>query len=146
MSTAVAVHVASVVVALAVGAIILLATKGTTAHRRSGWLYVAAILATALSSVWIQELRDGPSVFHLVSGLVGVIVVAGVFAVRSGAVWLHALLMSTSVLLTVVTGLAQFFDRLPLPHPALNAIVFLQLPMVAGFVVIWRMASSIRSG
>jgi hypothetical protein len=31
-----------------------------------------------------------------------------------------------------------FFDALPLPHPALNAIVFLQAPTVIGFVLIVR--------
>lgn len=36
----------------------------------------------------------------------------------------------------VVTGIAQFFDRLPLDNDALNAIVCLQVPGAAGVVAI----------
>ncbi|MBA2414838.1 MAG: hypothetical protein H0V64_02865 [Geodermatophilaceae bacterium] len=47
----------------------------------------------------------------------------------------HLILMQISYLMLVLTGVA-----LPLPNDALNAIVFLQVPAVVGFVVILRSA------
>jgi hypothetical protein len=36
-------------------------------------------------------------------------------------------------------------NALPLPNDALDAVVFLQIPMIAGIVVITRSARSLRS-
>ena len=142
----IAFHVVCVVVGLLVGVAVLLRRKGTDTHRMLGWLYVVAMLATAVGSFWIYEVRDGrPSIFHGVSVLITAVVLGGVIALRLGHRWVHALLMMSSFLMALITGIAQFFDQLPLPSPALNAIVFLQLPSVIGFWLIWRSAQTHRA-
>lgn len=139
----VAVHVVAGVAALITGAAQVGLRKGTRRHRLVGRLYVAAMVVLLVSSVGIYELRDGPSLFHAVTVLAGVLVAAGWWSARQLAamhhtVWLrrHLWLISLSYLALVVTFTAQFFDRLPLPSPAANAIVFLQIPMIAGTAAI----------
>lgn len=137
-----ALHIGSVTAGLMIGAVVLLREKGTDRHRQLGWAYVVLLLASAVASFGIMELRPGrPSVFHGVSVLVSLVVLAAVVAIRRGSVRLHAILMASSFLATVVTGIAQFFDQLPLGSDTANAIVFLQVPSVVGFALIWRMAS-----
>lgn len=137
------VHVASVVIALTTGAWLLLSTKGTKAHRTGGWVYIGALIVTAASSFAIYEVRAGrPSVFHAVSVLIVTVIAAGAVAIRRRRNQrAHLVLMSASYLMMVITGIAQFFDQLPLPSDVLNAIVFLQLPSVVGFALIWRARS-----
>lgn len=142
MTAMVGVHAVGAVLALVAGAVVLLLSKGTRAHRRWGWSYVASLVAMAVSSFGIYELRDGPSIFHLVSVLTLAVVTFGLAQPlrRHRSDWMvrHLLAMQVSYLMLVVTGIAQFFDRLPLPNDALNAIVFLQLPSIVGFVLIVR--------
>ena len=73
------VHTAVAVVALVAGAAVLARRKGTRAHRRLGWLYLASMLALNLSALAIYRLfgRFGPfhaaalaSLATLVAGLV----------------------------------------------------------------------------
>ena len=140
------VHVAAVSIGLALATAILLLRKGTALHRRVGWAYVIALAVTSIGSFGITEVRDGKlSIFHIASVIVLLSIIAGVAARRSGVVWLHALLMLSSVLLTVITGTAQFFDQLPFPSDAANAIAFLQIPSMIGFTVIWRKAMRLRA-
>lgn len=54
---AVQIHVATVVPAAFVGAAMLLARKGTPLHKATGRVWVALMVATALSSFFIHELR-----------------------------------------------------------------------------------------
>lgn len=141
----VALHVVAAVLALIGGAVVLAMRKGTARHRRWGRGYSLMLTAMALSSFGVYELRDGPSVFHVISVLVLVVLAAGVAQPlrrrhRPGWMFWHLTLMQISYLMLVLTGVAQFFDRLPLPNDALNAIVFLQVPAVVGFVVILRSA------
>lgn len=136
-------HVVAAVVALVVGAVVLLRRKGTHTHRLWGWAYTAALAVMALASFAVFELRDGPSIFHVVSVLTLVVLAVGVVvARRRRPSWRrrHAVFLPVSYLMLVVTGTAQFFDRLPLPNEALNAIVFLQVPSVLGFAAIIRSA------
>ncbi|MFV0524597.1 MAG: DUF2306 domain-containing protein [Acidimicrobiales bacterium] len=141
----IALHATTVLAGLTVGSVVLIRRKGTPWHRFLGWGYVVLLLATAIGSFGIMEVRGGrPSVFHVVSVLVGVVIVAGIVAIRRGRVWLHALLMASSVLIGVITGVAQYFDHLPFGSDALNAVVFLQVPSVLGFALIWRMAAGHR--
>ncbi|MFV0259381.1 MAG: DUF2306 domain-containing protein [Acidimicrobiales bacterium] len=141
----IALHAATVLAGLTVGSVVLIRTKGTPQHRFLGWVYVVLLLATAIGSFGIMEVYEGqPSVFHAVSVLVGIVIAAGIMAIRQGHVWLHALLMASSVLIGAITGIAQYFDHLPFGSDALNAVVFLQVPSVLGFALIWRMAAGHR--
>ncbi|MCC3295597.1 hypothetical protein LJ756_13310 [Arthrobacter sp. zg-Y411] len=133
-------HVA-VSVALLAGASVLVLRKGTALHRRLGWLYAASASVMAFSSFGIYEIRDGPSLFHAISVVVLVLVGFAVYQPLRrprSSTWMsrHLVLMQTSYLMLVVTGIAQFFDQLPFESPAINAIVFLQLPLVMGIALI----------
>lgn len=136
-------HISAALLSVVFGAVILLARKGTPRHRRRGRVYGVALLVMVASSFFITDLRDGWSVFHAVSILTAALVLFGwwqpVFG-RSRAGWLrrHTLSMQLSYLVLIVTGTAQFFDYLPLPNDALNAIVFLQLPLMVGIAAIIR--------
>lgn len=137
------IHTSAAVLSVLVGAVVLFARKGTAFHRACGRTYVAGLLAMIASSFFVTEIRDGWSVFHAVSILTAALVLFGwlqpVFGrARSGWVRRHALSMQLSYLVLIVTGTAQFFDHLPLPNDALNAIVFLQLPMLLGIAAIVR--------
>lgn len=141
------IHTAAAVIAVILGAVVLGLAKGTPTHRRLGRAYVVALGVMVLSSFTVYEIRSGPSVFHLVS-LIEVVLVTyalGQTRRRRRSDWMrrHAFAVQLSYLVLVVTGIAQFFDRLPLPSPALNAVVFLQLPLVLGFVVIARTARTL---
>lgn len=71
------VHVVLVIIGLTTAALILLLPKGASLHRVLGRIYVVALMGTAGSSFAIYEMRSGrPSVFHAVSVLVVVLVVA----------------------------------------------------------------------
>ncbi|MCZ4522206.1 DUF2306 domain-containing protein [Rhodococcus ruber] len=136
-------HISAALLSVLLGAVILLARKGTPRHRHWGRMYGFALLVMVVSSFFVTDIRTGWSVFHAVSVLTGVLVLCGwwqpVFG-RSRAGWVrrHMLSMQLSYLVLIVTGTAQFFDYLPLPNDALNAIVFLQLPLMVGIVAIIR--------
>lgn len=107
--------------------------KGTVRHRFLGRIYVAAMAVMLASSLAIQELRNGPSVFHVVTIATTIVLVAAVVAARlrrpqGGWRSRHLRLARLSYLMLVLTFVAQFFDRLPLPSAALNAIVFSRSP------------------
>ena len=143
-------HVLAVSVALVSGVIVLVLPKGSAIHRRLGWLYVASTSVMALSSFGIYELRNGPSLFHAIS--VAILIIVG-FAVyqplrrQRSSNWMfwHLVLMQISYVMLVITGIAQFFDHLPFQNPAMNAIVFLQLPLIMGIVLISLSARSRRN-
>ena len=140
------VHVVSVLVCVVVGLTIALLRKGTARHREFGRVYTISLAATVATSFGIYEVRDGSvSVFHVVSLLVSVVVVAAIVALRRGYVWLHAQLMLSSLLIVGITGVAQFFDHLPFQSDAANAIVFLHVPSILGFTLIWRETMKLRS-
>lgn len=139
------IHVVGGVAALGTGAGVLALPKGTALHRALGRTYVAAMAVPLASSFGIYQLRGGPSAFHAVTIVASALVAAGWILARRmrrapdpDTLRWHLRLMQMSYLVLVVTFVAQFFDRLPLPSPALNAIDFLQLPAITGFVLIVR--------
>ena len=136
-------HICAALLSVLFGSVTLLAHKGTPRHRRWGRTYGVALLVMVTSSFFVTDVREGWSVFHAVSVLTAVLVLCGwwqpMFG-RSRVGWVrrHMLSMQLSYLVLIVTGTAQFFDYLPLPNDALNAIVFLQLPLMVGIVAIVR--------
>ncbi|WP_461170515.1 DUF2306 domain-containing protein [Arthrobacter sp. Z1-15] len=145
----IALHVLTVTAALVSGIMVLVLPKGSVAHKRLGWLYLASTVVMALSSFGIYELRSGPSLFHAVSVTMLITVGLGVYQPlrrKRSSTWLfwHLLLLQISYVMLVVTGIAQFFDRLPFSSPAANAVVFLQLPLITGIVFIALSARSHR--
>ncbi len=61
-------HVATVVIALALGPVQFILPKGKTLHRVLGWTWAAAMFSTAVATFFIRDMRDGQlSPIHLFS-------------------------------------------------------------------------------
>lgn len=87
----ISVHALVAILAMAVGAIQLVAQKGTPRHRWLGSVWVSAMAVVAVSSFWIHEFRWwGPfSIIHVLSLLVLVTLIYSINAVRRGSVTAH---------------------------------------------------------
>ena len=105
-------HLIAALLALAAGTIQLVRTKGTKSHRWLGRFWVAVMLLVAVSSFWIQELRDGRySFIHLISIWTLFTLAMGVWAIRGRRkVGAHAAWMIGTFVggLLVAGGLAAF--------------------------------------
>lgn len=66
-------HLAGVVIALALTPAILWQKRGTRLHRRLGYVWASAMFVSAIDSFWILETNHGHfSVIHLLSAFVAV--------------------------------------------------------------------------
>jgi len=91
MSALIAVHGALAATALIVGGSVLLRRKGTATHKLLGRVWVALMVAVALSSFWIFEIRRGagPSLIHLLSVWTLISLALAVWFIRRGNVRAH---------------------------------------------------------
>lgn len=63
-------HVATVLIALALGPIQFALPKGKNLHRVLGWIWAAAMFSTALATFFIRDMRDGQfSPIHIFSAM-----------------------------------------------------------------------------
>ena len=88
-------HLVAALLALALGTVMLIRRKGTGSHKALGRIWVALMLAVALSSFWITGL-GGAGRFSWIHGLsVFVLVMLGlsVWAIRRGRVRTHRFTM-----------------------------------------------------
>ena len=61
-------HVATVLIALALGPVQFVLPKGKLLHRVLGWIWAAAMLSTAVATFFIRDMRDGQfSPIHIFS-------------------------------------------------------------------------------
>jgi uncharacterized membrane protein len=90
---AVHIHLAATILALALGAYMLIRRKGTVSHRTLGWIWVALMLTAATSSFWITGITGSYSPIHALSLLVLVLVPLAVLAIRRGKVKRHRMAM-----------------------------------------------------
>jgi uncharacterized membrane protein len=89
------IHVAAVTTALAVGIVLMLGLKGNSVHRTLGWIWVVAMAAAAISSLFIHRASGGSfSFLHLFAGWTLVALPMGVFAARKHNVRLHGRTMT----------------------------------------------------
>lgn len=96
----VALHLATVIPAFALGAWQLAAPKGTRPHRVIGWLWVLAMATTAITSFWITGINSGGrwSAIHLLSAFVLFTLAASLWYVRRGNVRAHRKFMVGTML------------------------------------------------
>ncbi|QDO96198.1 DUF2306 domain-containing protein [Ferrovibrio terrae] len=90
---AVHIHLAATILALALGAFMLIRRKGTVSHRALGWIWVVLMLTAATSSFWITGITGSYSPIHALSLLVLVLVPLAVLAIRRGKVKRHRMAM-----------------------------------------------------
>lgn len=100
LTLASAIHLAAVVPAAAIGISQMLMPKGTRTHRWLGWIWVLVMVAAAVSSFWILEIRKGAgfSVIHLLSAWVLIALGAAIWHIRRGNVRAHKRFMVGTLL------------------------------------------------
>ena len=83
-------HIAAALTALVIGTVLLIGVKGTRRHRILGWSWVAAMAATAISSLFIHSINPaGFSLIHLLSGWTIISLPMAIYAIRRGKVQTH---------------------------------------------------------
>ena len=98
-SIAVQIHVVAVLIAITATIFIFTRAKGTGQHRIGGYIWVASMAVTALSTFWIHGLNTftGFSIIHLISVFVLVELVRGLRHIRRGKVSAHRKTMTGMV-------------------------------------------------
>lgn len=110
---AVQLHVVTVLPAAVLGACLLAGAKGTSSHRILGRLWMGLMIVTAISSLFIHQLRIiGPfSPIHLLSLLTLVNCVRAILAARRGDIARHRALVRSSYMFGII--LAGLFTLVP---------------------------------
>ena len=119
---AISLHAFAAMSAFVLGLIQVAAPKGTLPHRTIGWVWVLLMLAVAISSFWVHQIRlVGPwSPIHLLSIFVLIMLPLAVWRAHQHQVALHrrAMISIFSGAL-VVAGLLTL-----LPGRIMHAVVF----------------------
>lgn len=98
-------HTAAALIAAVSGVIVLLITKGTKRHRVLGYIFSASILFTAITSLWITELRPGHfSPIHILSVITLVSVPLAIYWRRTGNIRAHASAMIAPLIGLLIAG------------------------------------------
>lgn len=119
---AIQIHVAAALAATLLGALQILRRKGGRPHRLTGWLFVGAMVVTALSSFFIHTICQigGFSALHLLSIFTLAMLPLGVISAQRGNIAGHARTMVlTYVFALIVAGLLTL-----LPGRLLYDVVF----------------------
>ncbi len=121
-SIAIQVHVAAALLALGIGAGILLGPKGTVPHRVMGWLWALAMTVVAFGSFWIHELRliGDFSPIHILSVVTLIALPILIVRARQGDVRRHR--RAVLLLYFGALGAAGIFAFMP--GRIMNAVVF----------------------
>lgn len=116
-------HALAAVAALIIGAVQLLRRKGGKGHRVLGWIWVLLMGGTAVSAVFISEIKPFGWYFspiHLLIIVTGVSLFLAVRAAKKGQIQRHKRIMVLLyVLALVVTGAFTL-----LPGRAMHAVLF----------------------
>lgn len=107
------VHLATVVISLAVTLVIALIKTGTPTHKFFGRIWVLMMAITSISSFWINEIDmfRGFSMIHLLSIFVLINLFLGVRAARAGRIAAHRRHMRGTAIYGI--GIAGAFTFLP---------------------------------
>jgi len=119
---AIPLHAFAAMAAFALGVIQLAGSKGTLPHRTMGWIWVVLMLAVALSSFWIHQIRLwGPwSPIHLLSIFTLVMLPLGVWRAHRHHVTDHRRIMvGLFAGALVIAGLFTL-----LPGRIMHAVIF----------------------
>ncbi len=117
-SPVIQVHVAAALTALAAGTAVTALPKGTSLHRRIGWLFVPAMAVVAVTSLFIMH-NGHFSVIHLLTLLTLVTLPYAVIARRRGNIKAHRRSMISLFVGLVIAGAFTL-----LPGRLMNAVTF----------------------
>ena len=106
---AVAIHLAAVLPAVPLGMVILLRRKGGRTHRMLGMTWMALMLVTAVSAIFIRTINGGFSILHLFIPLTLFAIVRAITTARQGRIDKHKRVMLSFYLgALIVPGLLAF--------------------------------------
>ncbi len=110
MSAAITLHLIGAVIALVLGAIVLILEKGTPRHKLAGRIWVALMLLVSISSFFIFEIRDpaGPSPIHLLSIWTLIALSFALYHIRRGNRRAHRSFMIGTYVGLVIAGALAF--------------------------------------
>ena len=115
-------HALVALTALLLGTAQLVMSKGTTAHRTIGYVWVTLMMFVALGSFWIHGIRlwGNFSPIHILSAITLINLPLAIWAARAGNVRAHKrAMLSFYWLALVLTGAFTL-----LPGRAMHAVVF----------------------
>mgnify|MGYP001192677760 CR=1 FL=1 len=88
-------HIVAALAAVLIGTVLMLRPKGRGLHKALGWSWVAAMGATAVSSLFITGLNGSfYSLIHLLSGWTVVALPMAIYAIRNRRVEMHRRMMT----------------------------------------------------
>jgi len=129
-----AIHIAAGGLAIVLGATALSAKKGGTIHRRSGLLFVCAMLALGISAAILGVRKNGPTDSNVFGGLTTVyFVVTALTTVRPASRWTRwinvaAVMVATGIAILDFLGGVKAFNS---PRGSLNGAPFFMLFFLA---------------
>jgi uncharacterized membrane protein len=88
------IHIATAVIAVAIGAVQLISKKGTSAHFYRGWIWVFLMAIIAATAVFLPERKQ--STYILTTALTIWLIVGlplGIWAIKRGNIMLHRAFM-----------------------------------------------------
>ena len=103
-SWAVAIHLATILPALVLGAVVLARRKGGAAHRRLGSVWMALMVTTALASFWIRGESGAFSGIHLFSIGTLIAVPMAIWRARTRDIRAHRQIMVSLYIGLLVAG------------------------------------------
>jgi len=118
-------HMTAAFAALALGAGMFFARKGTFSHRIAGRGWVALMLVVSISGFWIQT-KGHFTWIHILSVVVPLLLAAGVYLAGKGKVRAHQRMMVS--LYVGSLGIAGAFTLLP--HRLLGRLVWSSLGLI----------------
>ncbi len=136
------VHFVTAMIAMIAGTVVLFARKGTSFHKRWGYVYFVSMTVMLTTSFMIYMLFKGFGVFHYGAIASSITLVAGFVPVilrKPISNWLewHFSMMYWSVMGLYAAFFAETFTRIPSsPFFGMVGITFLLTMIVGGFY--WR--------
>lgn len=123
-TTPIPLHALAAIAAFVLGAVQIIAPKGTLPHRTLGWMWVALMATVATSSFWIHghgfRLWRTWSPIHILSVFTLVMLLAGVIRARRHDVRAHGIIMiSIFAGALVIAGLFTL-----IPGRIMHAVMF----------------------
>jgi len=109
-------HFVCSVVGMLSGMFVLLKVKGTAIHRKTGYVFVAALIGVNLSALFIYDFNDGSiSVFHFLIPISLFFLGFGIFPMigkrRPSAINRHIIGMNGAVIGLWAAGATEYFVR-----------------------------------
>jgi len=115
-----AVHLSAAIAALLLGGLVLMRRKGTVSHKLLGRIWVALMVAVAVSSFWLLGLGKGSfSVIHLLSVWVLFALGSAIWFIRRGNVRAHRYFMGGTLAGLVAAGIGAM-----VPGRLLSQVLF----------------------